>query len=364
MRAEVVDLFCGIGGLSAGFKNEGFDVRSGVDLDDSCRYAYEANIGADFLHKSVSELAAADLSAMYSRRSVKVLVGCAPCQPFSMYTGRYRQNETDEQADQRWAMLSEFARLIEEADPDVVSMENVARVALHPAFAKFVERLKTAGYLVTKYKVRAQYYGVPQRRTRLVLFASKFGEVQLAPVTHRLDQVTVREAIGGLPPLKAGEAHREDRLHAARGLGETNLRRLRATSEGGSWKDWDDELQLDCHKKTGGKTFRAVYGRMKWDELAPVITTQCLGIGNGRFGHPEQDRAISIREAAILQTFPPEFDFVAPGAPVVGVHLARQIGNAVPVKLGEAVARSIRAHLNKVPTLPRVRWRKKLSSPP
>jgi DNA (cytosine-5)-methyltransferase 1 len=124
-----------------------------------------------------------------------------------------------------------------------------------------------------------------------------------------------------------------------------NLRRLRATREGGSWKDWDEDLQLDCHKKDGGRSFRAVYGRMSWDEPSPVITTQCLGIGNGRFGHPSQDRAISIREAAILQSFPPDFDFVPEDEDVCGLHLARQIGNAVPPRLGQAIARSIKLHL-------------------
>jgi DNA (cytosine-5)-methyltransferase 1 len=362
MRAEVIDLFCGIGGLSAGFRNEGFDVLAGVDVDTTCQYAYETNIEAKFIPESVSKLEADDLLGIYSKRSVKVLVGCAPCQPFSMYTGRYRQNETAEDTDQRWAMLSEFARLIEETDPDIVSMENVVRVEVHPEFKKFVERLEVAGYSVTKYKVRAQNYGVPQRRTRLVLFASKYGEIELAPPTHLEKHVTVAEAIGKLPKLSAGGVDGLDRLHASRGLGDKNLQRLRATVEGGSWRDWKDDLQLSCHKKEGGKSFRAVYGRMRWDEPSPVITTQCLGIGNGRFGHPEQDRAISIREAAILQSFPENFEFVEPDKPVVGVWLARQIGNAVPVKLGEAVARSIRRHLNRAEELPRIRWAKKAVS--
>lgn len=137
----------------------------------------------------------------------------------------------------------------------------------------------------------------------------------------------------------------QDRLHTSRGLSEKNLARLRATREGGSWKDWDPSLQLDCHKKDSGRSFRAVYGRMTWDEPSPVITTQCLGIGNGRFGHPSQDRAISLREAAILQSFPSDFEFIPADQPVNGLKLARQIGNAVPVKLGEAVARSIKDHL-------------------
>lgn len=344
MHAEVIDLFCGVGGLSAGFRAEGFKVVAGIDLDESCKYAFEENIGAKFIARSVADLSVDEVAAMYSDGASRVLVGCAPCQPFSMYSGRYRQNETEADADKRWGLLNEFARLIEGVKPDVVSMENVLRVAKHPAFESFIERIKRAGYGVNYQRVRSQDYGVPQRRARLVLLASRHGDLPLIKPTHE-KPVTVREAIGGLPPIDAGKVHPVDRLHASRGLTAQNLRRLQATREGGSWRDWDAELQLACHKKAGGKSFRAVYGRMSWDEPSPVITTQCLGIGNGRFGHPEQDRAISIREAAILQSFPADFAFVPPQEKVIGVQLARQIGNAVPPKLGQAVARSIKQHL-------------------
>lgn len=346
MAVEVVDLFCGIGGLSAGCRSAGLKVVAGLDLDASCKFAYEKNIEAKFIGCDISSVDARQIEALYSRQSTKVLVGCAPCQPFSMYSGKYRQNETPEDVDKRWALLEEFARLIESIRPDVVSMENVPRVSIHPAFGSFVDHLRNAGYFVDYKKVRAQDYGVPQRRSRLVLLASRLGRINLIPPTHEDRHVTVREAIGMLPPISAGEAHPRDRLHMSRGLGSRNLSRLRATREGGSWKEWDSELQLDCHKKASGKSFRSVYGRMMWDEPAPVITTQCLGIGNGRFGHPEQDRAISIREAAILQSFPPDFEFMPSDERVNGVRLARQIGNAVPVRLAEAIAKSIVAHID------------------
>lgn len=345
MRAEVVDLFCGIGGLSAGFKNEGFRVLAGFDSDKTCKFAYEHNVKASFVPADVAALPPEAITKLYSKKARRILVGCAPCQPFSLYTGRYRRAPKPENGDQRWQLLEAFARLIEAVRPDVVSMENVPRVVLHPVFAQFVERLRKAGYVVGYHKVRAEEYGVPQRRGRLVLFASLHGEVELSPPTHRGRLKTVRDAIGGLPPIGAGEAHHSDRVHACRGLGVKNLRRLQATSEGGGWQEWAPDLVLDCHKKEGGRSFRSVYGRMRWDEPAPVITTQCLGIGNGRFGHPHQDRAISIREAALLQSFPPDFEFVDPEEDVFGERLARQIGNAVPVRLAEAVARSIRAHL-------------------
>lgn len=345
MRLEVVDLFCGIGGLSAGFRKEGFDVVAGVDLDGTCQFAFEKNIKARFIHESVANLEGTALDDLYTKGSLKILVGCAPCQPFSSYTRRYRKDESQEQTDQRWAMLEEFARLIQSSRPDIISMENVTRVEAHPAFKRFVRSLEDADYQVSVFKVRAQDYGVPQKRTRLVLFASQFGRVALAPPTHANRPITVRKAISKLPAVGCGETHPSDRLHVARGLSDKNLRRLQATEEGGSWKNWKEDMQLDCHKSDRGKSFRAVYGRMKWDEPSPVITTQCLGIGNGRFGHPDQDRAITIREAAILQSFPSQFQFLPANAKVFGLHLARQIGNAVPVKLGQAVARSIMLHL-------------------
>jgi DNA (cytosine-5)-methyltransferase 1 len=179
------------------------------------------------------------------------------------------------------------------------------------------------------------------------VFASRFGAIDIVRPTHRGTLVrTVRDAIGNLPAIKAGEISRDDPLHRSRGLTPRNLERIRATPAGGAWEDWDERLQLACHKKASGKTFRSVYGRMKWDEPSPVITTQCIGIGNGRFGHPEQDRAISLREAALLQSFPQSYNFIDPSAKTVSAQaIARQIGNAVPVRLGQIVARSISRHL-------------------
>jgi DNA (cytosine-5)-methyltransferase 1 len=225
-------------------------------------------------------------------------------------------------------------------------MENVPRLESHTVFDEFVGELEDAGYLVSYGKLRAERFGVPQWRTRLVLFASRHGRIQLPRETHKNRPRTVRDAIGSLPSIRAGEAGARDRIHVGRNLTPRNMKRIRATREGGSWKDWDPSLQLRCYKKAKGKTFRSVYGRMRWDEPSPVITTQCLGIGNGRFGHPSQDRGISIREAALLQSFPMKFRFVDRGEPINGVRLARQIGNAVPVRLGRAIARAIKEHLN------------------
>lgn len=344
MGMKVVDLFCGIGGLSYGFKAQGFHVVAGLDSDSTCKFAYEANIKGAFISADVKDVSGAQIKRLFGEKKneYRILVGCAPCTPFTLYTGRYRRAK---RKDERWALLKEFARLVRITRPDVVSMENVPRLAAHPVFLEFVEGLQALGYEVTWCKVRAHHYGVPQLRSRLVLLASRWGKLEMPPPTHQKKPVTVKDAIGGLPKIKAGHACSSDSLHVSRSLSKINVTRLKATKEGGSWKDWDKKLQLDCHRKKGGESFRSVYGRMRWDAPSPVITTQCLGIGNGRFGHPVQNRAISIREAALLQSFPKNFKFVAKGEDINSTALARQIGNAVPVKLGTVIAQTIKNHL-------------------
>ncbi|MCP3391529.1 DNA cytosine methyltransferase [Bradyrhizobium sp. CCGB12] len=345
MKITAVDIFCGIGGLSYGFKQEGIEVVAGFDSDPSCKFAFEANVGGTFNDVDVKALTGAKLKKFLAKDGFRVLIGCAPCQPFSSYTKRYRKKVNNSKQDTRWQLLTEFARLVKETKPDVVSMENVPSLVAHPIFQQFVDQLKALGYHVTYARLRAERYGVPQRRTRLVVFASRFGAIEIPKETHAAKPVTVREAIGKLPRIKAGEACSTDRIHFGRGLSPINLKRIQATREGGSWKDWDEELQLKCHKKQKGKSFRSVYGRMRWNEPSPVITTQCLGIGNGRFGHPLQDRGISIREAALLQSFPKKFLFAPAEQPINQLVLARQIGNAVPVRLGRVIARAIKGHL-------------------
>jgi DNA (cytosine-5)-methyltransferase 1 len=357
MKIGVVDLFCGIGGLSYGFKSEGFDVIAGIDSDDSCRFAYETNIGAEFIGWPIEDATAGQISNLYSKRqsSFRVLIGCAPCTPFSIYVGKYRKNgrlsknvgsyRRKERRSPEWQLLREFLRLVCAVRPDVVSMENVPRLTRHAIFKHFVRTLQSEGYTVNYSIVRAHHYGVPQRRARLVLFASLLGVVCLPNPTHLGRPKTVRDAIGNLPEIKAGETCASDCVHASRGLSKRNLERLKATREGGSWRDWRPNLRLKCHTKRRGQSFRSVYGRMRWDEPSPVITTQCLGIGNGRFGHPTQHRAISIREAALLQSFPKKFRLIPPSDPISGLQLARQIGNAVPVRLARVIARAIKHHL-------------------
>jgi len=345
LHLKVVDLFCGIGGLTHGLLKSGLEVVAGIDTDDTCKFGYEFNNNAKFIHKDILEVSARDIDRLFGakRHSVRVLVGCAPCQPFSRLNVR---KVTKHQLQP----LEKFAQLIAEARPDIVSMENVsglADIAKYPVFGSFLDTLETNGYVYDYEVVDFSEYGVPQHRKRLVLLASQFGEIALVQRTHIRKRVTVRDAIGNLEPIRDGEVSPRDHLHRARKLNPTNMRRIRATPHnGGNSSSWSDNLRLRCHKRISGMTYRhSVYGRMRWDEPAPTMTTQCVGLGNGRFGHPEQDRAISLREAALLQTFPRGYIFMDPSTPTVTVYIARFIGNALPVRLGLIIGKSIRKHV-------------------
>lgn len=167
----------------------------------------------------------------------------------------------------------------------------------------------------------------------------------MSPTHEKSSYVTVRDVISDLAPINAGETDPNDSLHKARVLSDINLRRIQVSTQGGSWRDWPEELILTCFKKESGRTYSSVYGRMRWDEPAPTMTTQCTGLGNGRFGHPEQDRAISLREAARFQTFPDTYKFYEDDANFNPSVICRQIGNAVPPLLGRVIAKSIKKHL-------------------
>lgn len=342
-KIYAVDLFCGAGGLTHGLVKAGVDVRLGVDIDPACEYPYVANNDAEFLLKSVDELKAGDLERYYRKNGLKLLAGCAPCQTFSTY------NQKATESDKRWWLLLQFSRLVDELSPDLVTMENVPGLIEQNVFGEFVANLHANHYSVAYKVVNCAEYGVPQQRNRLVLLASKLGPISLLnPEQFGRPQRTVKEAIGNLPSIDAGTSHPKDPLHQCSALSEINLRRMRASKPGGTWRDWPKELVADCHKKPSGKTYPSVYGRMTWDEPAPTMTTQFFGFGNGRFGHPEQDRAISLREGAILQSFPPEYEFTRPGEQVCMKSIGRLIGNAVPVTLGEVIGASLLSHVSEV----------------
>ncbi len=339
---SAVDLFCGAGGLTYGLEQAGLPVKAGYDIDPTCQFPYERNTKAQFVLKSVENVTASDLKKHFSGSDIKVLAGCAPCQPFSSYSRRYLDKNS------KWKLLQDFARLLEECEPEIVSMENVLQLRHHSVFQEFIWKLEKLSYFFETYEVKCQDYGVPQTRKRLVLLASKLGKIDLIPPTHDISNYeTVRKAIEHLEPLSAGQSSKVDRLHLCSNLSDLNLERIRASKPGGTWRDWPEDLRAKCHKKESGQTYPGVYGRMEWDQPSPTITTQCFGFGNGRFGHPQQDRALSLREAALLQTFPEDYEFVAPNEPMSFGRVGKLIGNAVPVQLGRIIAQSILEHIDK-----------------
>jgi DNA (cytosine-5)-methyltransferase 1 len=344
---KVVDLFCGIGGLTHGFILEGFNVVTGIDNNDSCRYAFERNNRAKFIRKNIDDLSSEELSEIYAGSALKILIGCAPCQPFSSLVQKKSAYKT---RDDRWEPLYKFAKLIADVRPDIVSMENVPDLSneeKYPVFGKFVRTLKRCGYKILYKTVDLSHYGVPQKRKRLVLLASLLGEISLVPETHDdANLITVRDAIGRLRAIKDGEVDPKDTLHRASKLSDLNKKRILATPKnGGSASAWGKELVPACYKRKSGRSYMAsVYGRMRWDQPAPTMTTHCMTLGTGRNGHPTQNRAISLREAAIFQTFPDYYEFEEP-LKLFPSRVAKQIGNAVPVLFGRVIARSIKEHI-------------------
>ena len=343
MITQVVDLFCGVGGLTRGLLNSGLKVVGGFDLDQTCQYTYEKNNDVKFYNKNIRDMTGDEITECYDSDAIKVLVGCAPCQPFSQMRFKMGTANTE---DDKYNLLSEFGRMIEKVKPVVVSMENVPNIRETDVFKSFLEVLKRNGYYTDGGQVvYCPDYGIPQNRRRFVLLASKLGEIKLIKPTHQRKDVTVRSYIEGLPKVEAGEECPTDKMHKTAKLDNINVKRIRASKPGGTWKDWPIELRCECHKKESGQTYTSVYGRMKWDAIGPTMTTQFYCYGTGRYGHPEQDRALTLREGALLQTFPKDYDFINPDVPFRMRDIARHIGNAVPVRLGEVIGLSIKKHL-------------------
>ncbi len=339
-KIAAIDLFCGAGGLSYGLEQAGISVVAGVDLDPACQFPFEQNIQAPFLNLDVQDVSGEHFRPLWRRARFRLLAGCAPCQPFSMH-----RRGRDTSSEKQWPLLGEFGRLVNETEPDFVTMENVPRLISAQVFRDFVTLLTDLDYSVDYRSCNGLDFGLPQRRSRLVLLASRLGPIG-APVGSWRGKTprTVRQAIGKLPALKAGASHNKDAMHRARGLSPLNVERIKASAPGGTWEDWPMKLRSPCHRKSSGATFRNVYARMEWDKPAPTITTLAHNFGTGRFGHPEQDRGISLREAAILQGFPSKYRFVRPEDPVRFVSLGRLIGNAVPPPLGKAVGATLVQH--------------------
>lgn len=337
MNIGAIDLFCGIGGLTYGLQSANIGVIAGIDLDISCKYAFEHNNHSKFIHKNIEDVTGKEIIELLEDYDIKVLAGCAPCQPFS----NHQKNKYNRSKHKDWKLLYEFGRIVKESQPDIISMENVPALMKEKVFNDFVSLLEELKYNISHTIVNAADYGVAQNRRRLLLLANKKNKINLRSPTHRKCHTSVRTVIGYLPKVNAGEICLTDRIHLSPSLSEKNLKRIRSSKPNGTWHDWPESLLLDCHKKKSGKTYSSVYGRMSWDELSPTITTQFISYGTGRFGHPEQNRALTLREGALLQSFPKDYSFIAQDDKICMKTIARHIGNAVPPRLGEVIGLSI-----------------------
>ena len=349
VTVQVYDFFAGCGGASCGFQAAGMEISFALDHDADARTSFQINFpSAHFEYTDIRNInvEGVRLRVEAERPNQVLFSGCAPCQPFTKQnTQRPRWDQ-----DERVPLLAHFVHLVEICRPDIVFVENVPGLQKldndSELFGGFLSRLETAGYKVDYRPIKLAKYGIPQSRRRLVLVASLHGTIRLPNETHGPGTInkryeTVRDWISHLPPIQAGEEHVEILNHKAANLSARNVMRVKATPEGGGHRDWPEELKLKCHKNFSG--YSDVYGRMSWDSPASGLTTRCISYSNGRFGHPEQDRAISIREAACLQTFPEHFVFEGCMA-----SMAKQIGNAVPVRLAKLIGQQFIEHLRDV----------------
>lgn len=332
-----VDLYCGSGAVSLGLKQAGFNVVGAIDFDPTACATYRANHPeVKLVERDIRKVPPRAFRRLLRTPSVDLLVVCAPCQPFS------NRNQRKSALDIRALLVLESLKFIETLNPEMVFFENVPNLGRSSVFNELATRLEQLGfYLSTPKSVDAADLGVPQRRERMILVGAR-REALLANVrhAHRAQRQSVFDAIGDLPtppigtPVEGG-----DLLHFARQHSPLNIERLQhIPHDGGSRASLPDHLQLSCHRKLVGKSnsFPDTYGRMKWHDVAPTLTTGCTDITKGRYAHPVQNRAITLREAARLQSFPDNYIFKGNNA-----QIATQIGNAVPPGMMAVIANSL-----------------------
>lgn len=350
-----IDLFCGIGGLTQGLVKAGINIKAGFDIDGSCEKSFtQKNNGSpNFIKCDIKKMNKNDFEKYFldlKDDDYKLVAGCAPCQPYSMY----QKNKDHESRTKHssYGLIIEYLKVVEYIQPDFVIMENVRELKNDQFFKnEFLSYFKDNNYFIDYKIVDMQDYGAPQRRKRLLFLATKMTIPNFTNFTINTDLVikkkSVFDAIGHLPKINAGDIDKHDPIHQSSKLSDLNLQRIKHSIPGGTWKDWPKQLLLECYKKETGKTFTSVYGRMRADDVAPTLTTQFTRYGTGRYGHYEQDRAISLREGAILQTFPNDYVF---DKSIGTTAISRQIGNAVPPIFSEILGKDLVRKLKKTPT--------------
>jgi len=327
-----IDLFCGCGGLTLGLKRAGFTVTAAVDIDPMSIETYKANHpDVEVWEKDIQDLKVVSLKRKLNLRKgdLDLLAGCPPCQGFSTMRTLNGAFVID---DPRNDLLFEFQRFVEALRPRAVMMENVPGLAEDERFSAFCRRMENIGYLGDHCILNAAEYGVPQRRRRLIYLAGHGMKIPFAKPARRIK--TVGDTIGGLP--KAGESG--DPVHDMPEKRTPRIMELirRIPKDGGNRTALPEEFRLDCHRRCNG--FKDVYGRMAWGDVAPTITSGCFNPSKGRFLHPEEDRAITMREAALLQGFPRRYKFPTTGNKSA---VALMIGNALPPPFIKAHARQV-----------------------
>lgn len=349
MKPKFIDLFSGIGLGSLGLIRAGFEVAAAVDIDSKACAVYKENLGVEPIVGDLRHLSGPDIlkRAGLRRGELSLCVGCPPCQGFStLRKTRLKKG----QRDGRKSLLRVFAQRVEEILPKIVIFENVRGITLganRRYLSDFLAHMRRLGYHLDFGVLNAAYYGAPQHRLRFILIGSRVCIPRLPEKTHSSPRAsdgkprwkTVRDAIGDLPPLEAGQRDENFPLHDAAAHCETVLRIIRRVPpDGGGRRSLPRKLWLPCHRRLAKKKQRgaeSIYGRMRWDAPSPTITTRSHIPSCGRFVHPVQNRGITLREAARLQGIPDEFKIRAPSKDIAGMW----IGNAMPLVLAEVLGR-------------------------
>lgn len=330
-----VDVFSGCGGLSAGMVKAGFTAKAAIEIDKHAVLAYRMNHPkTKVIENDIRKVASDDIKTVLNGEPLHLLAGCPPCQGFSSVR---RLNRRQNVRDDRNALIVEYLRFVKELKPLTIMMENVPGLINYYLFKNVVKELNELGYRPKVKIVNVKDYGVPQNRKRLIMVGSLLGEMDIAEGTEK--KVTVKKAIGKLEPMETSR----DLLHkiTIRHTPEV-MKRIKLTpKDGGSRQDLPEKYILKCHKKKK-VGFNDIYGRLRWNDYSSTITGGCLNPSKGRFLHPEEDRVITAREAALLQSFPRRYKFPVN---IPKVSLSLLIGNALPPKFSYIQSRNIKKHL-------------------
>lgn len=347
-KIKAVDFFCGGGGMSYGMQKAGINVLAGIDYEENCKDTYEANIGkGKFIQADVFDLKETELQktlGLQKNDDNLLLIGCSPCQFWSIINTDKKKSEKSKN------LLVEFERFVKYFNPGYVVVENVPgvlRKKKESGLESFIDWLETSGYKVHFEIHNTNDYGVPQNRKRFTLVANRISETKIFPKKEK-NKLVVKDVLGqqnGFNPIIAGTKDETDFHHSSPSISNLTLQRIqKVEKDGGNRLGFanDPELQLSCFVGKDS-SFKDTFGRLWWNRPSPTITTKFFSVSNGRFVHPDEDRALSLREGATLQSFPKNYKFYGTSHSAI----ARLIGNAVPPEYAKRIGQAIiKIHLN------------------